>query len=670
MFKKTFTFVFFLYFLILFLNKDYIYALSSKEKGFILDSFKKDQYELLFETNSDILDEQDRSILDVSRQIDIYSSIRNKVTLKKQDLEEKKETISWKIDSLEDAINSLDEDISYVTTNVNKINAQVIDVKNEIDINNKKIDILRKQIEENWVVLIDYLVYIYKKWNYISDEKSIDNIKTIILSWEDISWVIDDMHFKWIIEVAWKKLIDNHRSLVKELYLKKTENEKQEVNLKKLRKDLIIERKVLSDKKDFKNRLLSISKWKEALYEKYISDKTSLEKKLTIKELQEKIKLKNLKDSLFEKYDCDFIDLWDTEISLEWVSQRCIDLNKMIYSESLISSDPDKQDLNIFSWPVDAIYGLSSYYRDKEYADTFWSEHDAIDIITPQWTDVKAAKDWYVIFIQAPLDESYSYVAIKHSDWFVTVYWHLNEVLVNEYDFVKKWEVFAKSGWEFWTNWAWIMTTWPHLHFEVFRDKEYEDPLRYLDTSYLLFANLPEKYHYKFFQDFKDRKWYEYKNRSSNSKVFSLDWDTEAERQKSLLDKYAVWEFKNWNMWVEESLDWNIDPTFVMCIWLAETWLWRNMKTKYNIWNVWNTDSGWTMTFNNARSWVYMIVSTLNNKILWWYEKIEELSRYWNKTWAIYASSPDNWHNNIIKCMSSIKWIYISDDYRFRLVGG
>jgi hypothetical protein len=38
-----------------------------------------------------------------------------------------------------------------------------------------------------------------------------------------------------------------------------------------------------------------------------------------------------------------------------------------------------------------------------------------------------------------------------------------------------------------------------------------------------------------------------------------------------LIDKYAVGAFRDWKMWVDESLDGNIDPTFVMCIGLAET---------------------------------------------------------------------------------------------------
>jgi hypothetical protein len=38
------------------------------------------------------------------------------------------------------------------------------------------------------------------------------------------------------------------------------------------------------------------------------------------------------------------------------------------------------------------------------------------------------------------------------------------------------------------------------------------------------------------------------------------------ERQKDLLAKYATREFNNWDMWVEESVDASIDPSFLMCI--------------------------------------------------------------------------------------------------------
>jgi hypothetical protein len=120
-------------------------------------------------------------------------------------------------------------------------------------------------------------------------------------------------------------------------------------------------------------------------------------------------------------------------------------------------------------------------------------------------------------------------------------------------------------------------------------------------------------------------------------------------------------------MWVEEAVDWNIDPSFLMCIWLAESWLGRNLKTSYNVWNIGNTDSWGTWEFPNARSWVYRMTKTLNNQFLWDYKEMSKLSRYGNKTGSIYASSPINWHNNMVKCLQALKAEHIPDNFNFRL---
>lgn len=643
-------------------------VVTKKDKNqLILENFQKQEIKNIFD-NTDFFDGTTNvSLINSSKKVDIYSTLKSKAEEKRLYLEKQNEQLIERVSSLENSIASIDRDIQDKITEVNVTNIKIMQIKNDIEVWKKTIELLKRKINSNREVLLEYVTHIYKKWNLTFNENNdIDNIKWIILNWEDIWEILNDLNFKSMLELTWQKLIEKHRQYVGTMYVKKMELELNQKNLVGLRNHLIIGKKVLDEKKEFKQRILEMTKWKEELYKKYIKDKIEIERKMKLKELKETIIFQNTKNKALKQNNCEFVDINKESEKLYKMSNKCIELNKVIYWESKLQK-LNYVWINPFKWPITPAYWLSAYFQDKSYEDEIGWEHNAVDIKTPQWSSVKSAADWYVVYINPPTTEAYSYVAIKHSDWFVTVYWHLSEVLVRQYDYVKEWEVFAKSWWEYGTNWAGYLSTWPHLHFEVFQNKDFVDPLEFLDTSYITYAELPEKYKYKFYNDFKIRKWYEFEEVTKSKRWLKVEWLTEIERQKSLLDKYAMWWFRDWNMWVEESIDGNIDPTFVMCIWIAETGLWKHTKTENNVWNVWNTDSWATKVMWSAREWIRSIIFTLNNKYLWKYTELKDLSRYWNKTGSIYASSDFNWHNNITKCMSVIKQQYIPDNFNFRL---
>jgi len=85
---------------------------------------------------------------------------------------------------------------------------------------------------------------------------------------------------------------------------------------------------------------------------------------------------------------------------------------------------------NPLAWPVIPRYGISAYYRDDEYKTDFKADHDAIDIVTPQGTQIKAPADGYVVYIQPPDSSDYAYIALKHASGLVTIYGHISSVLV------------------------------------------------------------------------------------------------------------------------------------------------------------------------------------------------------------------------------------------------
>ncbi len=209
------------------------------------------------------------------------------------------------------------------------------------------------------------------------------------------------------------------------------------------------------------------------------------------------------------------------------------------------------------------------------------------------------------------------------------------------------------------------MTSGAHLHLELYQGKDSVDPLRYMDLTRLRFESLTTKYKYKFIEDLKLR--YGYMANTTAFNTFKVSGDTEIDRQKNLLENYAAPNFRSHEIWTEEAVEAKIDPSFLICIGLAETGLGRNLKTPFNVGNIGNTDSGATSEFISARDGIYWMGKTLNNKFLGHYQSVSDLSRWGNKTGSIYASSSKSWQENNIRCLSALKGRFVEDDYKFRL---
>lgn len=633
----------------------------------IIQEFKEREQAMIFESDT-LLSEEDREIMDNFRRLSIFNSLTQGVRERREILEEQAWRVTSRIESLEESIRELDSDIATLLAQVNRINGQIIETKEKVDTTKTQIDFLWSRVEKSSEVIREYIVYLYKKWNFVSSDNEIDNFKTILLSGERIDEVLNDLYFKSLIQVTGQQLIERHNSLISDLYLSQIELEDFEKDLRALRRNGIIEKNLLDQKRASRENILSVTKGQEVLYQRYIEDALQREQWLRIRELRERVAINNTQRSLLERFNCEFVDIIAEPTILSGLSRECQDINKIIYAESRLSWVNLKN--NPLDWPIMPYAGISAYFRDAWYKARFGTDHDAIDIIAPQGTEIKAPADGYVIFIEPPRSTDYSYFAIKHSDELVTVYGHTSEIQVGLYDFVQKGDIIALSWGEFWTLWAGLLSTWPHLHFVVYENQEYRDPLEYLNISYLQYRELPEKYRFKFLSDFRTRQGYDFsqvaQDTSSGSR-FRIEWNNEVERQKFLLNTYATPPFRDWNMWVESALAGRIDPTFMMCVWLAESSLGRFLKSQNNIGNVWNNDRGDTRDFPTPRSGIIAMVSTFNNRFLGHYNEIQQLSRYGNKTGTIYASSDFNWHNNITKCMSHVKGEYVPDHYNFRV---
>lgn len=329
--------------------------------------------------------------------------------------------------------------------------------------------------------------------------------------------------------------------------------------------------------------------------------------------------------------------------------------------KKLIESDDRPDNWNFLSWPVNWFNRISAFYDDSRYKRQFWADHFAIDIVVRQWTEIYAPADWVVYHVVDQDGPWLNWLIIVHKHGYITVYLHMSKIFPNEWDFVKRWEIIGLSWWIPWTRWAWLLSSWQHLHFEVIKNNELVDPLLYMDLSVIPSKDmLPNKYHLKYISDSVSRN-------IDMSDLPVLSWTTVYERRVEYLRRNWFWQFADIKTWEDAARNLNVDIDLGICIWAAESWLWRNLTTPYNVWNVWNNDRWDRIWYESAFQWARVIYLTLTNRFLWHYTMISDLSRYWNPDWTIYASSDYNWQRNVVRCLSSIKWYWVPDDYFYRV---
>ena len=652
---------YFLHFLVvsIILSPILVIAIDTKTSGRILDTFKKEEYELLFETipfdnsgSHELLEHEylmsglDGLKTKLTAMQEVYSVKKGFMTEKRLNLEAAIGIIEGAIHSTESEIVKIQTDIESKQTNIQQYTITSLELK--------------KKTEKNKQIILSYLANIYSESNVIFDaSNSVDLIQGLILSSESTDTIITDITYKSLVSVLGQRFIDEYRSLIQEYYRISIRMDTEIQELESLQDQLSVQKSNLENQKNEREKILTVTKWQEELFQKYI-DSQKQAQEMVEKSWQNANEAYTASlEKMLKQNGC------SKEQKIE-DSLKCDRIIQFYENEKLLrKTNISTGTVNVFDWPVTS-RTISTFFRDAGYYSTLSSHHDAIDIASPQGSDVTAPLDGYVYYILPPAPGGYSYLALKHPNGYVTVYGHLSEILVTPYKFVKKWELIAKSGGAPGTPGAWPMTSGAHLHFEVWQNKNPIDPLRVLSIASVEYTTLLAKYQDKFIADFTE-SFGTGADISKYERKFILRGDNEEARQKYLLKTYATPDFQDWSMWVNTALDARIDPSFMMCVGLSETTLGNNLKTPYNIGNVGNTDDGGTYTFTSPSEGLSWMTKTFNNKFLGKYKTIDELSRWGNTTGSIYASSNGNWHNNLVRCLSALKWRFVEDTYPFRM---
>ena len=342
------------------------------------------------------------------------------------------------------------------------------------------------------------------------------------------------------------------------------------------------------------------------------------------------------------------------------VSPACTWMNQYLSMErEMLTKDTWN---TTFSWPLVPNNWFGYTFRDQKYYIANNTHHEWLDILTPLGIPVQSIADGYILIKQNPSSTSPGVVIVKHPGNYMSVYVGINP---NRKPMFSR----VSAGDSLWTTRQYAEPgEQNNVHIELYDHGKAIDPIEVLNLSTLKAESIPARYGWKYVDDLKKMK--STVNISSLQKsigFFYIDGATEPERQKNFLSLYAATDFQDRALWVQESLPESVDPTFVMCVWFAESSLGKNLTTSGNIGNVGNTDSGLRKDFDNARSGVRAIASVVNNNWLGGYTTLNQLSGWGNPKGPIYASSRTNWHENIIKCMSAMKQRFVGNNSPFRL---
>lgn len=153
---------------------------------------------------------------------------------------------------------------------------------------------------------------------------------------------------------------------------------------------------------------------------------------------------------------------------------------------------------------------------------------------------------------------------------------------------------------------------------------------------------------------------------------------TTDERAKQLLDN--VWIGHTLPIWKKFGKEYDIDYTLPIAIGFADSHLWRALKSKHNIGNIWNNDRWDVKHFDTLEAWIEAIFWTLahwkymsGHNTIWtlsgegrkrlWLPWCNEEKDYKKKC---YATSMGVWSTNVVNILSAMHDKQIDENFDFR----
>ncbi len=167
---------------------------------------------------------------------------------------------------------------------------------------------------------------------------------------------------------------------------------------------------------------------------------------------------------------------------LKMVSAKIVKINgqevdRMVLSESVLSA-PTPSSVIVGTRPVPTGIGSGQFLRPysgvitSRFGSRWGSVHKGIDVGGSVGDPVLSADEGKVVFAGWNTGGYGNLVILDHGNGYQTYYAHMNEILVSDGDVIEK-------GYQLGTVGSTGRSTGPHLHFEVRKDGEPQDPQTY-----------------------------------------------------------------------------------------------------------------------------------------------------------------------------------------------
>lgn len=399
-----------------------------------------------------------------------------------QAIESKIRPLADKKATLQNQLDLFDEQLTLATTKIQNIEIQMNQKRLEIAKLEELLERAEIEISEEKSLVFDYIKQLYfEEKRYFDDETAAPELVSIMLSDETISESLQEIEFLKIMESLGEKIFQRLEEANKVFLIKKEELEVKKISLSKLKTVLEKEQQNLLSQKEGREKLFEETQGKEALYQKLLN-KSKEDELAAINSVASLTKNKQIIEGKLSEIQ----DLSSEALRLkqQGLLKNVLENPVTLEEYSLDGLISDKVFNTPLMWPISPERGVSAYYLDKDYESYFGVKHNAIDVRASQGTPIYAPASAYVQEV-ADNGMGYSYILLAHKGGISTLYGHVSEIMVKKGKLVQIGALIGKSGGTPGTKGAGVMTTGPHLHFEVHKDGKPQNPLDYLPTQLL-----------------------------------------------------------------------------------------------------------------------------------------------------------------------------------------